>query len=124
MGNQNRPWQAREEVLSYFDQREGIARRKYRQFVLEGIPQGGREELRTGGLKRNREELSEEPQRKSDTRILGGDEFLEKMLAEQERVTQRRALFKKKKVGVEELMDRVVRRFGVTREEMVGGSQR
>ncbi|HYA94277.1 MAG TPA: hypothetical protein VEK32_22550 [Thermodesulfobacteriota bacterium] len=37
MGYESRPWQAGEEVLSYFGRRQGAARRKYRQFIFEGI---------------------------------------------------------------------------------------
>ena len=51
MGYESRPWQAREEVLSYFSGRQGAARKKYRQFIFEGISTGRREEL-TGGAKR------------------------------------------------------------------------
>src|SRR4030042_830622 len=48
MGRESRPWQAREEVLSYFGAREAVAKRRYRQFVFEGIGLGKRGELSTG----------------------------------------------------------------------------
>jgi hypothetical protein len=124
MGNQNQPWQAIKELLSYFGDREGVARRKYREFVLEGVSLGRREELTTGNPKRNRQEFAEERPEGWDTRILGNGEFVEQMLREQERVIQKRTLFRRRQLDLEELMDRVGKKFGVTRGEMVGGSQR
>jgi putative transposase len=124
MGNQDRPWQAREEILSYFGRKEGVARRKYRQFVFEGISLGRREELTTGGTKGDRQGGSRGPEWKNDVRILGSGEFVERMLAEEARVNQKRALVKKKRMGIEELINSVGKAFGVTGGEVIGESQR
>jgi len=124
MGNQNRPWQAREEVLSYFGKHEGVAKRKYRQFVFEGISLGRREELTTGGTKRDTERQNREAEGKYDVRILGSGEFVEKILAEESRADQKRALVKKKRIGIEELINAVGKAFGVTGGEVIRGSQR
>jgi REP element-mobilizing transposase RayT len=40
MGAINRPWQETKEVLSRFSSREGEARRKYEEFVEEGLKKG------------------------------------------------------------------------------------
>jgi putative transposase len=123
MGYESRPWQAREEVLSYFGRSQRVACKKYRQFIFEGIAVGRREDLvggtkREGGGKRDRE-----PQRRYDSRILGSSPFVEELLAEEERVTQERLLFKRKRTNVEEFINLVGKKFGVTGEEIIGGSQ-
>jgi REP element-mobilizing transposase RayT len=124
MGKDHRPWQAKEEVLSYFSQREGVARRKYRQFVLEGIPLGRRAELTGGGVRLNGEKLEGKFLRRLDHRILGSGAFVEKLLAEEERMVRQRTLFKRKRINVEKFMDLISEKFGVTREEVIGGGQR
>ncbi len=53
MGRVPRPWQAIEEVLGAFGQRVGAARRRYRQFVADGVRQGRRPDLQGGGLRRS-----------------------------------------------------------------------
>jgi chromosomal replication initiation ATPase DnaA len=45
-------------------------------------------------------------------------------LGEEERVIQVRVLFKRKRINVEALMSFIGKEFGVTREEIAGGSQR
>jgi REP element-mobilizing transposase RayT len=124
MGKDHRPWQAKEEVLSYFSQRKGVARRKYRQFVLEGIPLGRRAELTGGGVRQNGEKLEGKFLRRLDHRILGSGAFVEKLLAEEERMVRQRTLFRRKRINVEKFMDLISEKFGVTREEVIGGGQR
>jgi len=124
MGSQDRPWQAREEVLSYFGKKEGIAKRKYRQFVFEGVSLGRREELTTGGRKGDTEGGSQGLEGKQDVRILGSNGFVDKILAEEARRNQKRALFKKKRISIEELINSVGKAFGTTGGEVIGGNQR
>jgi hypothetical protein len=124
MGYESRPWQAGEEVLSHFGRRQGAARKKYRQFILGGISMGRREDL-IGGAKREGGEKQEgESRRRFDNRILGSSTFVEELLAEEEKVIQGRMLFKRRRTNVEELIDVIGKKFDVTREEMVGRSQR
>jgi hypothetical protein len=67
-----------------------MARKKYRQFIFEGISMGRREEL-IGDVKRQRGEKKEqESRRRFDNRILSSSTFVEELLAEQERVIQER----------------------------------
>jgi putative transposase len=124
MGNQDRPWQAREEILSYFGGRKGVAIRKYRQFVFEGISLGRREELTTAGTRGDREGRSRDPEGKYDVRILGSSGFVEKITAEEVRGNRKRALVKRRGIGIEELMNSVGKAFGVTGGEVRGGSRR
>jgi len=122
MGYQKRPWQAREEGLSYFGGREGMAKRSYRRFVLEGLSLGRREELTTGSrkVKKGDKESAGRP----DPRVLGSETFMKKILEQQERRNQDQGLAKKKGIGIEGLMGRAAKEFGVTVEEITGGSQR
>jgi len=124
MGYQSGPWQAREEVLSYFGRRQGPARRKYRQFIFEGISMGRREELAGGTKRPGGEKEDGESRRRFDSRILGSGAFVEELLAEEQKVIQARMLFRRRGANVEGLIDVIGKRFDVRREEMVGGSQR
>jgi REP element-mobilizing transposase RayT len=124
MGYESRPWQARDEVLSYFGGRQGAAQKKYRRFVFEGIPLGRREELIRGSKRWPEEERDRESGRRFDYRILGSGRFVEELLAEEERVVQGRALFKRKRIHLGELMDLIGKEFGVSKEEIIGRSKR
>ena len=53
MGRRTAEWQDADYVLGLFDKRAGIARRKYRQFVEEGVALGRRKDLVGGGLVRS-----------------------------------------------------------------------
>jgi hypothetical protein len=124
MGCESRPWQAKEEVLSYFGGRQGVARKKYRQFMFEGISMGRRAELTGGAKRQGGKEEDRESRRRFDHRILGSSTFVEELLAEEERVTQERVLFKRRRIKVEEVINLIGKKFGVTGGEIIGGSQR
>jgi len=124
MGYESRPWQAKDEVLSYFSVRQGAAQKKYRRFVFDGISLGRREELMGGSKRQPEGERDRESRRRFDYRILGSGRFVEELLAEDERVVQERALFKRKRINLGELMALISKKFGVTKEEIIGGSQR
>lgn len=108
MGKQKMAGQDADEVLGRFGDQAGRARRKYRIFVEEGISQGKRPELQGGGLIRSLggwEEARKIRRREdwilSDARILGGGDFVSRVLkeAESERM--------KEPISVEELIDRL-----------------
>ena len=124
MGRESRPWQAREEVLSYFGRREGVARRRYRQFVFEGIVLGKRGELSTGKVGTDMGGGRGNGSREGDSRILGRSWFVEEVLAGTERLTRKREQLRKKRVDVEGVLDFIGREFGVRREEILGGGRR
>jgi hypothetical protein len=78
-----------EDVLLYFGNTKTVARRRYRQFVKNGIDQGKRPELQGGGLVRsaggNKSGLlgrKREEREKGDARILGSGVFVEEILQE------------------------------------------
>jgi len=73
-------------VLLLFSSKLGEARRRYRQFVKNGIDQGTRPDLQGGGLVRsaggNKSGLlgrKKEEREKGDARILGSGDFVEEI---------------------------------------------
>jgi putative transposase len=76
MGNQKLPGQKTDEVLTYFGKRLKPARRRYRDFVAEGISRGKRDELVGGGLKRSLKLIGAGGMQEYDERILGSGEFV------------------------------------------------
>jgi hypothetical protein len=53
MGKECRPWQDRDAILALFGKVEGQARKRYRQFVEDGLAMGKRADLTGGGLLRS-----------------------------------------------------------------------
>jgi hypothetical protein len=82
----------------------------------------GGKNLRQGG-KRDSAGLDQGQEGKYDARILGSGAFVEKVLGEDTRVKQKRAL-KKRRVGIGELVDAVGKVFGVHGGEVIAGSRR
>jgi len=84
MGNRKLPGQNTDEVLAHFGQRIKVSRRHYRQFVMDGISQGKREELVGGGLRRTLKLAGYEEVKAYDERVLGSGEFVERLRKENE----------------------------------------
>ena len=91
MGNRELSWQECEEVLLYFGKRKGTAKRKYREFVFNGIEEGKREDLTGGGLIRSsggwkavKELKKSSIHLKSDERILGDSDYVSDILSRTE----------------------------------------
>ena len=124
MGTVSRSWQARDEVLSYFGKKEGVAKRRYRQFVLEGVGLEKRGELSTGRGSKVVEKANGEGSGRGDSRILGCGSFVEEVLAGAERLARERVQLRRKRVDVEQTLDFIGRELGVTREEIIGGGRR
>ena len=80
MGNKILPGQITDEVLLLFGKRLSTARQKYRQFVADGVPQGRRQELVGGGLRRSQKASGgQEGLESFDDRVLGSGEFVESL---------------------------------------------
>jgi putative transposase len=89
MGRIKHEWQDRDYVLSWFGDKEGKAKKAYRQYVKEGIGLGRRPELVGGGLIRSlggwSEVLSLRRHGKkvlTDERVLGSGDFVERVMKE------------------------------------------
>ncbi len=124
VGKTDRPWQEQMEVLAYFGQSEELARKKYRQFVIEGIPLGRREELAGGGFRGKEERLRGKPLNRFSQKILGSKAFVEELIAEEERRLRQQISLNRKWITLEELTDFICEKFGITREEITGGGQK
>jgi len=89
MGHVRHQWQARDYVLSWFGHKKGSARTAYREYVIEGVSQGKRDDLVGGGLVRSLGGWSEvlslrrtQQQTFADERILGTGQFVDSVLME------------------------------------------
>jgi hypothetical protein len=76
IGNQTLPGQEIHEVLALFGEDLGISRRRYRKFVMDGIPLGRRDELAGGGLRRSRKIIGPDQTKTHDQRVLGSGAFV------------------------------------------------
>ena len=100
MGKSKNKWQDTDSVLKLYSDKVQVARRKYRSFVEKGIIVGKRNDLVGGGLVRSSGGWSNLKAlgrakifQKSDERILGDGDFVEKVLeAAQEQLDRKYAL--------------------------------
>ena len=107
LGRRGNDWQDRDYVLKWFGNKEGEARKAYREFINEGIDQGRRPDLVGGGLVRSMGGWSVvKAMRRSgirqmgDERILGSGEFVEQLLEEASQKIQHQ-------IPTQDLVDRV-----------------
>ena len=82
MGNQELEGHKTEDVLLLFDRSKRSARQKYREFVIDGIKNGRRDDLVGGGLRRSLEASQPSDFQAFDERILGSGEFVESLWRE------------------------------------------
>ena len=132
MGNVDRPWQETGGVLRIFASRLHEARRRYLSFVVKGVALGKREDLAGGGLVRSsggweavKEQRSEEgcfP--KGDERILGGTEFVDRVLSEANEGLDLKYRCKRAPVDLSVLAERVAGLCGVSAEEVMTRGRR
>ena len=97
VGRVKRDWQDTRGVLRFYGERLGIARRRYKEFVQEGIIQGKRVDLTGGGLIRShggwaavRAMRRVKIFHKSDERILGDGNFIEEVLSASQECMERK----------------------------------
>jgi putative transposase len=95
LGTVPRPWQDTATILAQFGATAAHAKRAYRAFVQDGLPQGRRPEFQGGGLLRSAGGWAEvralrrqgTPTR-ADARILGRGDFVDRLLGEAEARTR------------------------------------
>ncbi len=97
MGKKEKDWQDVAYVLKLFDKKRSTARHRYKKFVQKGIQDGKRPELTGGGLIRSAGGWSvvKSLRRanihfKSDGRMLGDSDFVERVLKTAEESLERR----------------------------------
>jgi hypothetical protein len=130
VGKKKRSWQDRDYVLRYFGQTEREAKKEYVSYVSEGVEEERRPELVGGGLLRSvggwkgLKELRDSGERvRGDDRILGGSEFVERVLRESEEERERRPLFRKRGMNLRWLVGKVAGHFGIDTESLESGSK-
>jgi len=125
LGKNKNTWQDTNYVLCYFGEKAGLARRRYKAYVMEGIEKGKRPDLIGGGLIRSMggwtqvKALREgQDSVKSDERILGDSAFVLEALEASEEQFERRYQLKAQGYDLERLASRVAQVFDIASEEM------
>ena len=131
MGRVERTWQDVDFVLSWFGSRAREARRGYRIFMEESASEGRRPELVGGGLIRSLGGWSQviSMRRRGeksivDERILGGSDFVERLIKEADDSLKRQISHGNRKKRAREIISRMCAGEGVPLEEMRRGSTR
>jgi REP-associated tyrosine transposase len=131
MGRKKVEWQEVDYVLSWFGKIKTIARKAYRRYVQDGIEDGRRDDLVGGGLIRTLGGWSQViSSRKSkdnvlcDERILGRDEFVERIIAEADKRIVGQLSINERKVKAKKKIIEACGNAGVSIEELKGGSRR
>ena len=131
MGKVKRVWQEKDYILGYFGKQKSRALRAYRRFVEEGSAQGRRTELMGGGLIRSiggwSQVLSLRDRREKvsyDARILGGSDFVNRILNEADSKLRRQLQIGGRKKTANEMIHKICVEEGVGEEELRSGSQR
>jgi hypothetical protein len=130
MGKVRREWQNTGSVLGHYGEKIGIARRRYRAFIFEGISQGRRPELTGGGLIRSAggwEEVKRMREgkefQKSDERILGDGDFVERVLRTCDEKMERRYDLRTKGYDLEKVVMRVSDLMRMGPSQIVGAGK-
>ncbi len=132
MGKVKYKWQDVDYVLNWFGNKEGEAKRAYREYVREGIEKGHRPELVGGGLIRSFGGWSEvlsmrrRGERKlTDERILGSGDFVQGILEEAENdISKNNFKAEDKKEKIKEVIKCICKEEGVSIRELQSGGRR
>jgi REP element-mobilizing transposase RayT len=126
MGWRESGWQDTVYILRLFAKTISAARRRYMEFVAEGVPQGRRPELIGGGLIRSiggwsavKAMRKVGAYQKGDERILGDGQFVENALAQAEENLERKYHLKAKGFDLEKVVERVAELTGLEPAEVL-----
>lgn len=125
-GSMPNDWQDVDSVLTMFADQPATARLRYRRFVEDGAQQGQRPELTGGGMIRSlggwaavKERGKSLEFRKSDERILGDGDFVEKTLKEAGEAWKRQEVWRAKGITLDHLLPAVSEIMGLPTEEVL-----
>jgi REP element-mobilizing transposase RayT len=125
LGKNKNPWQDTHYVLCYFGKKTGLARRRYKAYVMSGIGKGKRPDLIGGGLIRSlggwtqvKTLMEGQGRVKGDERILGDSAFVLEVLEASEEQFERRYQLKAQGYDLERLASRVAQVFDIASEEI------
>jgi putative transposase len=126
LGRGRREWQDANYVLGLFGQKRATARRRYLQFVQEGIEQGKRPDLIGGGLLRShggwtgvKALRAAGTYQKGDERILGKGDFVAQVIAGAQEKLERKYRLAAGGYTLDRLIHRVAERLGMSSEEVM-----
>ncbi|MEW6186396.1 MAG: transposase [Thermodesulfobacteriota bacterium] len=130
MGKGKREWQSIEPVLHFFSENIPKGRQEYQRYVREGVNQGRQPNLVGGGLIRSAGGWTEVRMlrkggefQKSDERILGDGDFVERVLAEADEQMAKKYAMKARGIGLDQLAKGVAALIEVSSEELIGASK-
>jgi len=125
MGKRELVWQDDDYVLQLFGQKRSVARRNYKRFVQNGIQLGKRLELTGGGLIRSSGGWSvvkslrrKNIHLKSDERVLGDSDFVERVLEIANESLERKYRLKSQGYDMDKLAHRVTAIYPIKAEEI------
>jgi REP element-mobilizing transposase RayT len=131
LGRYRNEWQDRKYVLSWFGSKEDIALKAYRQFVSKGISQGRRDDLVGGGLIRSQGgwEAVKSMRRvgireKSDERILGSGQFVEKLMREADPTRKKQFSIRERHNKAITMIKDVCKKENISYEALSSGGRR
>lgn len=125
LGRKEVPWQDTEYILAMFADQQSTARRRYRNFVKQGIDAGRRQDLVGGGLIRSfggwkaaRKLVKGGLRIKGDERILGDSDFVLKVLSKCNEQYDREYRLAAKGVDLDTLAHHVAAMYDLRPEEL------
>jgi hypothetical protein len=125
------PWMDRAHVLGQFAGTKRKAILEYRRFVQEGLGDGRNPMLTGGGLIRSQGGWSQVlalrrkgEKEQSDERILGSEDFVDRVLQEAEERQLRQMKLQRRGKGIEDIIQEECRKRKVSEEELRKGSRR
>ena len=131
IGRMKHEWQDRDYVLSWFGEKEGEARRAYRQYVEEGVGQGRRPELVGGGLIRSMGGWSQVLSMRrhnervlTDERILGSGDFVDRIIREADQRAEYQFVGNKIREKAAEFIEQVCKKENINAKELRMGAKR
>ncbi len=131
IGKAKHPWMDIESVLSQYGGTRRSALHEYRRFMTEGVAQGTIKELTGGGLTRSQGGWSQVlamrrrgQKEEYDQRILGGGEFVNKILKDTEDRHLRQLKHKRAGKTLKNIIEEECRRSGINPLELQGGGKR
>ncbi|MEJ2696495.1 MAG: transposase [Candidatus Sulfobium sp.] len=131
VGKSDRPWMDTDHVLAQFGSSRRKALHAYRKFMREGSSEGESKELTGGGLIRSQGGWSQvlALRRRGqieefDERILGGGDFVSKVLKEAEDRQLRQLKHRRAGRTIQMIINEECREAGISPAELMGGSKR
>ncbi len=131
IGRYKNEWQDRKYVLSWFGSNEDIALKAYRRFVRKGINLGRRDDLVGGGLIRSQGGWKSVKstrrmgvREKSDERVLGSGQFVEKLIHEADHTRKEQFGDHQRHKKALTRIKEVCRKEKISYEELTSGGRR